>query len=197
MIGKGTLKILNLILRSADLYNINQIARNLKLSVGGVHKTLKNWEEKGIVNAKELGNAIYYTLNFNNKEAIKLCELILIEEKNKLLKENKTARVYIQDLEKYPAKCILLFGSLLLREEQAQDVDTLFIIKNKKEIKTVNEFCLSLSKIRTKKVNPIIMLESDLTRNIKAQNKAIMEIVKAGIVLKGEEIFVKAIKNAR
>ena len=68
---------------------------------------------------------------------------------------------------------------------------------NKKEIEEVNKFCLEISKIRTKKINPIIMLEEDIIENIKKQNKAIVDIIKNGIILKGEETFVKTIKNAR
>lgn len=194
--GKNTSKILSFLLRNRELYNINQIAKILNLSVGSVHKILKNLEERKIVNIKILGNAMYYNINFNNQEAIKLSELILIEGKNNLLKENKTAKIYVHDLERYNAQCIILFGSIL-NGEQAKDVDVLFLIKNKKEVKIINNFCLEISKIRTKKINPLILLEEDLIENIKKQNKAIVDIIKTGIILKGEEIFVKTIKNAR
>lgn len=196
MISKNTSKILNLLLREKELYNINQIARNLKLSVGSTHKILKDLEERSIVNAKVLGNAIYYTLNLDNQEAVKLLELILIEQRNKLVKGNKTAKIYAQDLEKYNAKCIIIFGSILIKEEQAKDIDVLFLIKNKKEMQEITKFCLDLSTIRTKKVNPLIILEEDLIKNIKNKNKAIVDIIKNGIILKGGEIFVKIIKNA-
>ncbi len=196
MTGKNTSKILNFLLRNRDLYNINQIARILNLSVGSAHKILKNLEERNIVNMKKLGNARYYNLNFNNQEAVKLSELILIEEKNNLLKENKTARVYVHDLEKYDSECTILFGSILNKGE-AKDVDVLLIIKSKREMKKINNFCLEISKIRTKKVNPLILLEEDLIENIKKQNKAVADIIRNGIILKGGEIFIKTIKNAR
>ncbi len=193
---KNTSKILGFLLRNRELYNINQIARTLNLSVGSAHKILKSLEERNVVNIKELGNASYYNLNFKSQEAVKLIELILIEEKNNLLKENKIAKVYVQDIEKFNAKCIILFGSILYKEEQAKDVDVLFLIKSKEEVKQINKFCLEISKIRTKKVNPLILLEEDLIENIKNQNKAIIDIIKSGIILKGEETFVKIIKNA-
>lgn len=193
----NTTRILSFLLRNLEQYNINQIARALDLSVGSAHKILKTLEENNIINAKELGNAKYYSLNFENYEALKYCELILTEEKNSLLKENKTAKVYAQDLERYNAEVIVLFGSVLSKEEQARDIDVLFIIKNKKEIENINKLCLEISKIRTKKINPLIMLKEDLTQNIKNKNKATIEIIKKGIVLKGEENFVKSIKNAR
>ena len=79
----NTFKILNFLIRNLDLYNINQIARNLDLSVGSVHKILKSLESRDLVKAKEIGNALYYTMNFQNIEAMKYSELILIWDKNK------------------------------------------------------------------------------------------------------------------
>lgn len=195
--NNNTFKILSLLIRDIEPYNINQIARTLKISVGSAHKILKNLEGRNIVNVKELGNALYYSLNLDNNEAVKSSELVLIEDKNKILKENATARIYALDLEKYEAKCIVLFGSILSKEEKANDVDVLFIIKNKEKASGVNKFCLEISKTRTKNIHPLIMLEQDFTSNIKMRNKTILDIVKKCAVLRGEDVFIKAIKNAR
>lgn len=196
MVTNNKTKILNFLLRNTNQYNINEIAKILKLSVGSVHKILKSLEERKILNLKQLGNASYYNLNLNNIETIKYCELLLIEEKNSLLENNKTAKIYVSDLEKYDTKMSILFGSILNKEDQAKDVDVLFIIKNKKQITEINNFCLEIAKIRTKKVNPLIMEEKDLIFNIKNKNNVILDILKKGIILKGEDLFIKSIKNA-
>ena len=193
----NTFKILNFLIRNLDLYNINQIARNLDLSVGSVHKILKSLESRDLVKAKEIGNALYYTMNFQNIEAMKYSELILIWDKNNVLKDNKTAKVYASDLEKFYAQCIILFGSILFKKEQARDVDVLFILNDIRKINDVNNFCLEISKIRIKKINHLIMTEFDFINNIKNKNKVILDIIKKGAVLRGEEIFIKSIKNAR
>ena len=197
ILSNNTFKIINFLIRNLELYNINQIARTLNLSIGSTHKILKLLEKRNIVNIKGLGNALYYSINFNNNEAIKISELILIEDKNNILKENKIANIYAQDLEKFDAKLIILFGSILIKKDQAKDVDVLFVIKNKKQIKDVNNFCLDISKIRTKKVNTLIMLEQDLVNNIKNKNKVVIDLIKNGVILKGEDVFIKGIKNAR
>lgn len=187
---------MNFLIRNLEPYNINQISRILNLSVGSVHKILKTLEKRYIVNIKELGNAIYYSLNFNNNEVIKLSELVLIEEKEDILKNNKTANVYAQDLSKFDAKLIILFGSILTKKNEANDVDVLFIVKNERQVKEVNKFCLDISKIRTKKVNLLVMLEEDFIKNLINKNKVIIDLIKNGVSLKGEEILIKAIKNA-
>jgi len=183
----NTFKILNFLIRNLDLYNINQIARNLDLSVGSVHKILKSLESRDLVKA----------MNFQNIEAMKYSELILIWDKNNVLKDNKTAKVYASDLEKFYAQCIILFGSILFKKEQARDVDVLFILNDIRKINDVNNFCLEISKIRIKKINHLIMTEFDFINNIKNKNKVILDIIKKGAVLRGEEIFIKSIKNAR
>ncbi len=197
LLTTNAIKILDFLLRHTESYNVNQIARTLYISVGSAHKILQALREKQVVQVREMGNAIYYTLNFASTEAVKSCELILIKEKNQLLIENKTAKVYVSDLEKYPAQSIVLFGSILSPEKSARDVDVLFIIKRKQEVKAVNTFCLEISALRTKKVNPLIMLERDFSHNLKNNNKAILAIVQTGLILKGEDVFITAIKNAR
>ena len=196
LVSNNTSKIINFLIRNLELYNINQIARALDLSVGSAHKILKTLEKRNIVNIRELGNAIYYSINLNNNEAVKLSELVAIEGKNNILMENKIANVYAQDLVKFDAKLIILFGSILTKKNEAKDIDVLFIIKNKEQVSEINNFCLEISKIRTKKVNPLIMLEQDFVNNLKDKDKAIQDLIKNGIILKGEEIFIRTIKNA-
>ena len=57
--------------------------------------------------------------------------------------------------------------------------------------------CLNLSKIRTKPVVPLILKMEDLIKEIKDKKDVILDILKKGVVVKGEEMFVKAIKDAK
>jgi len=166
------------------------------MSIGSVHKILKDLEKRNIILSRELGNALYYALNFDSNEALKLGEIILIEEKSNFLKNNKVGKVYASDLEKGDADCIVLFGSILTKSKEARDIDVLFIVKNEEGVREVHKFCLEISKIRTKKINPLIMLEQDLISNMKKKNKAMLDLIKNGVILKGEEVFIKIIKNA-
>lgn len=193
---KNTFKILNFLIRNLDSYNINQLSRKLNLSIGSVHKILKDLENIDIVKSKNIGNAIYYNINFENEQALRISQVIINEDKNNILKINKTANVYAQNLSKFDAKLTILFGSILVKKDEAKDVDVLFIIKNKNQVKEVNKFCLEISKIRTKRISPLVMLEQDFINNLKKQNKAVIDLIKYGVALKGEDIFIKAIKNA-
>ena len=191
MIPKNTKKIINYLLRNFELNNINQISRNLNISVGSAFKILNELEEKEIVLIKKLGNAKYYALNLKNEETIKLCELILLEERRNLKGYSK---IYANELKNFKeAPLIILFGSIL-KNNQFNDVDIL-LVTNK--IKEVDEFCLEISKIRTKPIVPLILKKFDLIKEIKNKKESILEIIRTGIIIKGESAFLKIIKNAQ
>ncbi len=190
MITKNSDKILGLLLRNPfEIYNVNQISKKLKISIGSAHKIVKTLEAKEILKTQRLGNAIYYKLNFLNKEAQKLCELILLEDKGRRLADNSIAKVYTHDIEQFKAKLTILFGSILTKKRGANDVDVLFIV-DKVDVAEVSKFCLSLSKLKTKPVVPLIMTLMDFKSKLKKRDKVILEIIRTGIILSGEEVFV-------
>ena len=190
MISKNPKKIILYLLRNLELSNINQISRKLDISVWSAFKILKSLEEKNIVLPSYLGNAKYYQINLKNEEAKKLCELILLEEKRTL---KGYAKLYSDELQKFnEAETIILFGSVLANKD-FNDVDVLFVANKPKE---VVKFCLELSKIRTKPVVPLILKKGDLIKEIKDKKEVILNIIKTGVILKGESIFVEVIQNA-
>src|SRR3989338_9445843 len=158
MIPKNTAKLIRFLLRNIERfgYNINQIAKYLKISVGSSFKILKDLEKNKIVTSQTIGNAVNHNLNLDNPETVKLCELLILEEKRQLSGYAKLYSESLQEFEK--AELIILFGSILTKKE-FNDVDVLFVANKSKE---VNDFCLELSKIRTKPVVPLILKKQDL-----------------------------------
>ena len=199
MLPKNTMKIVEFLLRNpAQKYNVNQLAKEIKISVGSAHKILKQLKNKKIAESDKLGNAIFYNLNLKNRETQKICEIALIESKNKALSNNAVAKVYANELEKLTAaRAIVLFGSVLTKKEKANDVDVLFIIKNKEDVKKVSDFCLEISKTKTKAVVPLIMTKTDMQNKIKEKNPVIIEVMKTGIVLYGEDTIVEALSDVQ
>ena len=189
MIPKNTIKIIRYLLRNFELRNINQISKEINISLGSTFKILKDLEKNEIVLLKKLGNANYYILNLKNQETNRLCELILLEEKRNL---KGYAKIYSGEIKNFKnADLIILFGSIL-KNKQFNDVDVLFVTN---KIKEVNKFCLEISKIRTKPITPLILKKSDLVKEIDNRKESILEIIKTGIVLKGESVFLEVIKN--
>ncbi|MFA4953526.1 MAG: hypothetical protein WC584_04850 [Candidatus Pacearchaeota archaeon] len=191
MIPKNTKKIILYLLKNLELVNINQISKKLSISVGSAFKILKDLEKNNIVLSSNLGNAKFYQINLNNEETIKWCEIILSEEKRNLKGYSK---IYAEEIQKFEhAELIILFGSVL-NNRNFNDVDVLFITNKTKE---VTKFCLNLSKIRTKPVVPLILKKEDLIKEIKNKKEVVLNILKIGIILKGESTFLGVLKNVK
>jgi predicted nucleotidyltransferase len=191
MIPKNTEKIVLFLLKNIDElgYNINQISKLNNISVGSAFKILKELEKNKILLKKEINNASHYKLNLNNYETVKLCELLILGEKRNL---KGYAKVYADEILKFEqAEFIILFGSIL-KGNDFNDVDVLFVTN---QVKKVNDFCLEISKVRTKPVVPLILKKDDLIKEIRQKKESILDIIKKGVILKGESVFMEVIKN--
>ena len=191
MIPKNTEKIVLFLLKNIDElgYNINQISKLNNISVGSAFKILKEFEKNKILLKKEINNASHYKLNLNNYETVKLCELLILGEKRNL---KGYAKVYADEIMRFEqADFIILFGSVL-QGNDFNDVDALFVTN---QVKKVNDFCLEISKVRTKPVVPLILKKDDLIKEIKQKKEPILDMIKSGVVLKGESAFLEVIKN--
>ena len=191
-ISKNTNKVIDFLLRNIGKvgYNVNQLSKNIKISVGSAHKILHELKKEEIVIITDMKSSIYYKLNLNNPDTIDICKLILRENKKHL---PSYIKIYVEEIEKFKeAEIIILFGSILDKKD-FNDVDVLFITN---KIKEVNLFCNEISKIRTKPINPLIMKLDDFTKNIKNKNNVILEIINKGVIINGEERYMVVLKNA-
>ena len=191
MIPKNTGKVIMFLLRNLGKfgYNINQIAKLNKISVGSAFKILKELEKDKLIIKNEISNASHYTLNFNSPETTKLCEFLLLAERRTL---KGYAKIYADELIKFKdAEMMVIFGSVL-RGKEFNDVDVLFVTN---KVRKVNNFCLEISKVKTKPVVPLIMKQEDLIKALEQKKEAIVNMMKEGIVLKGEAVFFGVVKN--
>lgn len=191
MINKNTTKIILHLLKEINEHghNINQVAKALHISTGSAFKILTDLEKDNILYHEEISNASHYKLNLNNQETIKLCELLLLQEKRQL---KGHAKLYADELSKFnDAELIILFGSIL-KGTHFNDVDALFLTN---QVKKVQKFCLDISKLRTKPVMPLIITKEELIREIKNKKEAILSLIKEGIVLHGTNTYLEVLKN--
>ena len=176
--------------------SINQVAKSVKKAPSGVFKELAKLEKTSIVLSKKIGNAKIYELNLESMETRKKCELLLLGEKNKLLK-NPLASLLAKDLvklEKY-SDIIAIFGSVLEKAEP-RDIDV-FIATKPKFVNAVEKICNEISVLYNKSISPLILSYPDFVANLKKSDEVILNIVKRGVVLNGYEKFVEGIRNAK
>ena len=191
-ITKNTTKIIEFLLKNIDKvgFNVNQLSRSINISVGSAHKILQELKKNDIVATTDLKSSIYYKLNLNNPDTVDICKLTLRKNKKDL---PSYIKVYSEEIEKFDkAEIIILFGSILNKKD-FNDVDVLFVTN---KIKEVNIFCSEISKIRTKPISPLIMKFDDIIKNIKNKNNIILEIINNGVIIRGEERYMEALKNA-
>lgn len=184
-------KVINFLVRNfTEKYNINQIAKKLKLSPRGSYKILYKLESQAVLKSENLGNAIFYQLDYSKPLAIQLARLVLIEREIK-----PRIKVIIEDLEplKVVTKCAVLFGSIL-ETAKANDIDLLLVLE-KSRFSDMQKITDQINKISPKKIHSIIQTKSDLLNNIKKRDKIVIDVIKKGMILWGEDLIVDCIRN--
>ena len=174
-------------------YNINQLAKELDISPGGMFKILKKIKKQDFLTEKKLGNNVFYKINYKSCEALDACKFALTEKKT-----TPYTRVWIKDLEilREKADLAILFGSVLNKGRNARDIDLLLVF-SKKNLEDIENIIDRINKIKTKKLHVIYQTKKDLVKNIKKQDKAILEEISKGVILWGRDFLVEAVKDGQ
>ncbi|MDO8517391.1 MAG: nucleotidyltransferase domain-containing protein [Nanoarchaeota archaeon] len=172
------------ILKSPEIeYNANNISPLIGISSMGALKIAKNLEKEGILLSRKIGRANIYKINFKNDYAKQYIKFLL---KKEVEESSPYVKRWIRELEKMKiADTIILFGSVLKKEKDAGDIDTLIIV-NKKNFEKVKKEIESINLLNDKKIHPIYQTMDDLKKHIDERNKVVLNAVK-GIIISGEE----------
>lgn len=187
-------RIVNFLLRNfARDYNINQIAKELKLSPRGAYKILKKLEDNQVLISKKVGNNMIYKINFEKDTTLDVCQFVLIEKKT-----TPYIQTWIKDLQslKKSTDLAIMFGSVLTKGKQANDIDLLLVFE-KENFSKVQEEIKKINQIKSKKIHPVIQTKEDLIKNIKKRDPAMLEEIRTGIILWGRNILAEAIKDGQ
>jgi len=172
-------------------YNANNIAKHLGISSMGALKIAKRLEKEGILISKELGKAKFYKINLDNDYAKHYIKFLLKREA-----EQASAYVkrWINEIKKIKnAYSAVLFGSVLKKEKEANDIDVLLISDGKKFSGLKKEIG-EINLLNTKKLHPLYQAKKDLKENIKKSDKPILNAIK-GIVVFGEDNIIELIEK--
>jgi len=191
-ITENEARVVEFLLRNFDSdYNINQIAKSIHLSPRGAFKILKKLESSKILSSQKIGNNLIYKINFDNDQCIDVCQFVLTgKEVTPYLK------TWINDLQplKEITEMALLFGSILTKEKQANDVDLLLVFP-KDNLQKVDDKIKKINQIKSKKIHLVVQTKEDLLNNLKKRDSALLEEIKTGLVLWGRNVLVEVIKH--
>ena len=186
-------KVLKILLKDIAIKpTITSIAKEMDMSRVGLWKVLKAMQSKKLIALSPVGtgktSAYIMTLNWNNPLIEKMLSLALTEEAMK----NQRWLSSFSELENQ-VDFLLLYGSILHSPKEANDIDVLGIVSDKRHFKKIGEIIAKIQKTQIKKVHAINFTAAEFRQELEKPNKAFIDAVKQGIVLFGQENFIKFI----
>lgn len=186
-------KVLTILLKDFSNHTATSLSKELKMSRWGIWKIIKKLEEDELIMLDQVGTGKTsirrIKLNWNNVLMEKILAFSLTQEALKY----KRWRYDFADLEK-EVDFLILYGSILHSPREANDIDTIGVAKEKKLTK-IGNIILNIQKIQAKKIHSINLTQKELKQELEKPNKVYLDAVKKGIILFGQEKFIKFIKE--
>ncbi len=171
-------------------YNASNMAQHLGISPMGALKIARRLEKENILKSKQIGKARIYKINMGNSYAKEYAEFLLKREAEQAPAHVK---VWVKELRKIKnADIAVLFGSVL-RKNEANDIDALFVT-NQKRFPKLKKEVENINLINIKKLHPMYQSNKDINANIKKEDKALLSAIK-GIVAFGEDELINLIEK--
>ena len=187
--------VLKIILKDiSKKHTITSISKERGISRVGSWKLLKELEKENLIRMVPIGHektsVLEISLKWDNPILEKTLALLLTED---ALKQNKW-RYNFKELENY-VDFLILFGSIIHSPKEANDVDILSLVLNEKSFIKIGKIISDIQITQDKKIHAINLTEKELKQELKEKNKAYIEALKKGVVLFGQESFIKFIKE--
>ncbi|MEK6913702.1 MAG: HTH domain-containing protein [Nanoarchaeota archaeon] len=190
-------KILKILLKDFTAKpTITFLAKEMGLTRVGVWKIIKKLEKDKLVILSHIGTgktSISLTsLNWENPLVEKIIALVLIEDalKNQIWRSNFAELEGNTDF-------LVLYGSILHSSKDANDIDILTIVSNKKKFLKTDEIIRKIQKTQVKKIHSEIFTIKEFKEELQKPNKIFVDAVKKGIVLFGQEKFIQLLKTIK
>jgi len=151
------------------------------------YTTLKVLEEKGILLKKNVGKALVYSIKKFDDSVYLSFTYYSLNKKNSFVKKYPAAWKAVEEfINKAKLEMVVLFGSYSKDEAKGRsDIDVLCINGNSE----TEKIALSLRHKYNLRITPVVVSKEDF-KNIKSENPELWEeLIKFGIILKGQELF--------
>ncbi len=193
IITGNEMETLLLLLKDFDAdYNANNLSKKLGITPMGALKILKKMERQKLLNAKQMGKAVFYKPDLDSNYTKTFLEFLL----QKKAEETKSrVKRWVKELRTLQnnAEIGILFGSVL-EKESYNDVDLLIVLKQSQNNK-INLLINEIRRINIKRIHVIKQTKEDLKQNIKKGDKVVLNAIKNGIVFFGYEQIIKLIQD--
>ena len=192
---KPGIRILKILLKDLAIRpNITSLATKIGMSRVGVWKTVKNLEEEKLIILSKFGtgktSTYIISLNWDNPILEKTILLALAKDAFK----NQRWLNNFAELDG-KADFLIIYGSIIHSPKEAGDIDIISIVSNKNKFLDIEKSITKIQKTHAKKIHILNFTPIELKDELEKPNMAFIDAVKKGIVLFGQEKFIKFIKG--
>ncbi|HLC72639.1 MAG TPA: hypothetical protein VJH37_03595 [Candidatus Nanoarchaeia archaeon] len=169
---------------------ITDLAREIGLTRVGMWKMLKKLESEKVILLSQIGSGKTSTytvaLNWGNPLVEKQLAVFFTED---ALNYQRWLFSFAELEDK--VEFLILYGSILHTPKKANDIDLLAVVSRKERFIQIEETLQKIQKTQVKKIHLISVTPSELSEELKKQNRAYSEVIKKGVILFGQEKFIK------
>ena len=176
----------------STMHTITSIGKELGMTRSGIWKVLMKLKKEGyiILETTEEKSLLIPKLNLRNELLEKYLNFALSKE----AKEHERWIFNFTEVKKH-VSFFILYGSVLKSYAKAKDLDVIGIIPDRKSFKKLHESLDKIQKSESKRIHTINFTESEFREELLKPNKAFVEAVKKGVVLFGQEEFIKFMRK--
>ena len=192
--AKPNTKILKILLKDfAVKPTITSLAKEIGMSRVGIWKVLKKIEAEKLIVLSPAGTgktSIYtISLNWDNPLTEKTIALALTEE----ALNNQRWVSNFAELEDR-VDFLIIYGSIVSFPKEANDIDILGVT-NKNKFLAIEESIKKAQKTQIKKIHSINFTQIEFKQELEKPNKVFVDAIKKGIILFGQEKFIKFVRS--
>mgnify|MGYP001612569129 CR=1 FL=1 len=192
---KSSSKILKILLKDFTIKpTITFLAKEIGLSRVGTWKLLKKMQSERLIVLSKIGSgktSIYsISLKWDNPLVEKNLALCLTED---ALKNQRWMNNFAELENK--VDFLLLYGSIINSPKEANDIDILGITSSKNKFIEIEEAIKKIQKTQMKKIHAINFTPTEFKQELEKPNKALINAINKGVILFGQEKFIKFIKG--
>lgn len=188
-------KILKILLKDFTIKpTITSLAKEIRMSRVGTWKVLKKMQSNKLIVLSPIGSGKTSTyrisLNWDNILVEKTLALSLTED---ALKNQRWLNNFTELKEKIDF--LMIYGSIISPPQEANDIDILGVVSNKNRFLEIEESVKKIQKTQLKKIHAMNFTQAEFRQELEKPNKAFVDAVKKGVILFGQENFIRFIKS--
>ena len=195
-LDKASGECLKIVLKGFSVeHTITSLSKDIGNTRMGIWKTLKKLQADKLMLLMPAGKGKTSTylarLNWENPLVEKILILLLTEE---ALKYPRWLANF-SELEN-KADFTILYGSILHSSKEVNDIDLLGVVSDKKKLRGIHQIIDKIQITQIKKIHSMNFTEEELRKELISQkNPAFIDAIKKGVILFGQEKFIKFVKN--